>query len=76
MKLLNVIQVSQKEIEENWETELPLSFFNRELFIRCNSKGKVNWEVAPIYTKHELEKRGDYQIIIVINIDEVIQSEL
>lgn len=76
MRLLNVMQVSQKEIEENWNLKLPQSFYGCELFIRCNSKGKINWEVAPFYTKQELENRGDYQIIIVIDMEEVIKSEL
>jgi len=75
MKTLNVKPITKKQLEERWEMKLPQSFSNRELFIRCNKKGEVNWEVAPVYTKDELEKRGDYNILIVIDVDEFIKSE-
>jgi hypothetical protein len=76
MKNLNVKPVTQKELEQKWSVKLPASFYLRELFIRCNKKGEVNWEVTPVYTKEELEKRGDYTILILLDINEFIGSSL
>jgi hypothetical protein len=76
MKNLNVKHVTQKELEQKWSVKLPVSFYLRELFIRCNKKGEVNWEVAPVYTKEELEKRGDYTTLILLDINEFIESPL
>lgn len=76
MKLLNVKKTVREEIEEVWQLPCPNVWFNKELFIRCNSKGIVDWENAPVYTKDELELRGDYQIIINLDINEFLEPEL
>lgn len=75
MKNLNVKSVSPKEVAKQWKVNESMLPQTKELFIRCNSKGEVNWEVAPIYRKEELEERGNYTILITINIDEIIKSE-
>lgn len=61
MKKLNIKPTTKKELAEKWN--MPVHF-GGELFIRCNAKGDVNWSKAPVYTKDELEQRGDYQINI------------
>jgi len=61
-KTLNVKKKSKKEIQEKWETTLMYNLPNT-LYIRCNSKGEINWEIAPVYTINELEKRGNYNIL-------------
>jgi len=62
MKTLNVKKKSKKEVQEKWETTLMYNLPNT-LYIRCNGKGEINWEKAPVYTIQELEKRGDYKIL-------------
>ena len=66
-KLLNVRKTSVKEVLKMWEMDssmIPLRLaLASEVYVRCNSKGFINWEVAPVYTKEELEKKPNYQII-------------
>lgn len=62
MRTLNVKRTTLKEVESIWKMKIP-HFGKSEYFIRCNAKGEVNWEVAPLYDLQELEKRGNYQII-------------
>jgi hypothetical protein len=66
-KLLNVRKTSVKEVAKMWEIDcsmIPLKLvMSSEVYVRCNSKGFINWEVAPVYTKDELEKKPNYQII-------------
>ncbi len=62
MKTLNVKEVTKKQVENKWSLKLPVHFDNI-LYIRCNSKGKVNWCKSSVYQKSELEKRGNYNII-------------
>lgn len=61
-KLLNVIQTSKNEVERKWGTQLPILYPNT-LYIRCNSKGIVNWNIAPIFRTEELKIRGKYKVI-------------
>lgn len=58
MKTLNVKKVNKKEVEQKWGFSLPISL-EFILYIRCNAKGDVNWEKAPIYKFTELIKRGN-----------------
>jgi len=74
MKILNVKSTNKEEIEEVWQLPLPENLNNKELFIRCDSKGSVNWESAPVYTKEELEERGNYQIIINLDLNEFLEE--
>ncbi len=62
-KKLNVKRITKKELEEKWEMKLPL-LKQDVVFIRCNAKGEVNWEKAPIYSAEELLLRGNYGIHI------------
>jgi hypothetical protein len=47
-KILNVKEVTKKEVSEFWNIELPFKWPN-VLYIRCNAKGDINWDKAPIY---------------------------
>lgn len=62
-KTLNVKRTNRDEISKQWGFEYYGSTVE-PLFIRCNAKGAVNWEVAPIYRLSQLIKRGKYNIIL------------
>jgi hypothetical protein len=68
MKTLNVKRTTIQEIQDNWNMPIPC-FGGSEYFVRCNSKGIVNWDNAPIMQKSDLDKRGYYMII-----EEVIED--
>lgn len=61
-RVLNVKETSKKEVQQKWETPLPL-LWPDTLYIRCNAKGVVNWEIAPVFRPEELIKRGNYNVI-------------
>lgn len=61
MRKLNVLKVTKAKVQEEWGYILPL-ICPYHVYIRCNSKGEVNWEKAPVYQKIELENRGNYEI--------------
>jgi hypothetical protein len=61
MRKLNVLQVTKALVLEKWGYGLPL-IWPCPVYIRCNSKGEVNWEKAPVYQKVELDMRGNYEI--------------
>lgn len=61
-KTLNVKRTTNSEIAANWELDFNPSL-KGELFVRCNAKGEINWEKAPIYRLEELLKRGDVNLI-------------
>lgn len=61
-KTLNVKKVTKKEVAEFWNTELPFKWPDI-LYIRCDAKGSVNWDKAPIYLPNELIGRGNYKVI-------------
>ncbi len=53
-KRLYVQKVSREELLKRWKISgkfLPKG----ELFIRSNSKGVVNWSVAPVYSLQEIQ---------------------
>lgn len=60
MKTLNVKLTNNEELTQKWKMITP---FKGILFIRCNSKGVINWDKAPVYNLDELLKRGDVNII-------------
>jgi hypothetical protein len=71
MKTLNVKKTTRQELWHNWgfdplisNTTSPLmqSMLKGEVYIRCNSKGQVNWDKAPLYHKAELDNRGKVKI--------------
>jgi hypothetical protein len=62
MKKLNVLKVTKAKVMEKWGVGLPL-IWPCPVYIRCNSKGEVNWEKAPVYQESELIVRGNYQIL-------------
>lgn len=56
MKTLNLRKTSREELQLNgWSTAL---LGGRELFIRCNSKGEVNFDKAPVYNWHEVQEES------------------
>ncbi|MDR6844490.1 hypothetical protein [Flavobacterium granuli] len=63
MRKLNVLKVTKAKVQEEWGYILPL-IWPYHVYIRCNSKGDVNWEKAPVYQKTELDNRGNYEIHI------------
>jgi len=61
-RVLNVKETTKKEVQQNWNTPLPL-LWPDTLYIRCNAKGIVNWDIAPVFRPEELIKRGNYNVI-------------
>jgi hypothetical protein len=61
-KTLNVKRTTNSEIAANWELDYSPGMTG-ELFVRCNAKGEINWEKAPIYRLEELLKRGDVNLL-------------
>lgn len=61
MKLLNVVPITVQELANKWNsphvTWSP-SFTKEPIFIRSNSKGEINWDKAPVYTRSELKNRN------------------
>ena len=51
---LNVKKTTNEELLIKWGF---ITSFKGEIFIRCNSKGNVNWEIASIYSKNSLINR-------------------
>lgn len=60
---LNVRYTSNEELTKKWGIN-PRFPKKDGLFVRCNSKGFVNWEKAPVYRLKELLERGNVNIII------------
>lgn len=62
MKTLHVKPTNLRELSaHNWSTCL-LSLSNK-YYIRCNAKGEVNWDKAPLYKAEELILRNNVKII-------------
>jgi hypothetical protein len=57
-RILYVKQTNNIELAEKWGFDFSPSF-RGELFIRCNVKGEINWDKAPVYRLEELFKRGN-----------------
>jgi hypothetical protein len=59
-KTIHVKATTNAELTEKWG-------FNPQqkglLYIRCNSKGAVNWDKAPVYTALEIYGRPHIKII-------------
>ena len=53
-KTLNVKKTSNEELLIKWGF---ITCFTGEIFIRCNSKGHVNWDNASVYSKNSLLNR-------------------
>lgn len=53
-KTINVIQITKQVLEIKWGFKILTISSAEPLFIRCNAKGSVNWEVASVYKKQEL----------------------
>lgn len=60
MKTLNVKPVTSMQVTEKWKIPMP---FVGVRYIRCNAKGEVNWDKAPLFTAEELIERNDVKII-------------
>jgi hypothetical protein len=70
MKTLHVKIVTRQQVVREWGlTPPPNSLFcdnplgAQQCYIRCNIKGVVNWEKAPIYSLKELIERNDVKIV-------------
>ena len=55
MKTLNVKRITTKELTEKWGFVPPWK--SQDVFVRCDAKGNVNWEKAPVYFESELKDR-------------------
>ena len=53
-RTLHVRKTSREEVEKKWNITLPRGDYD---FVRCNSKGQVNWDAAPVYSAKELVGR-------------------
>ncbi len=55
-RTLNLKHTSHKELEKMWGfTPPPIYSIFSPIFIRCNAKGEVNWDKAPVYELSELK---------------------
>jgi hypothetical protein len=64
MKTLNVKATNRSEIQSQWGFPIAMGKWATEpLFVRCNAKGEVNWDKAPIYKRSELFERGSVKVI-------------
>lgn len=61
-KKLNLKPTSNTELAEKWGLNFNPSLRGK-LFVRCNSKGIVNWEKALVYNSDELINRENVNII-------------
>lgn len=64
-KRLNIKKTTPKELVANgWFIEtIPFIWRFTPIYIRCNAKGKVNWDVAPVYPYTELIERDNVKVI-------------
>jgi hypothetical protein len=62
IRTLNVKKTTRLELSEKWGVPLPPHWHDHLLHIRCNAKGIVNWENAPVFLLPLLKKRGNYKI--------------
>ena len=65
MKTLNVKHTNMTEIVREWGfSPVPIPGWDGgPLFIRCNAKGEINWDKAPVYTYKELIIRNNVNIL-------------
>jgi hypothetical protein len=65
-RTLNVKKTDIVEVESHWgfyPTIHGRPVGVQSIYVRCNVKGSVNWDKAPIYTACELLKRGNVNLI-------------
>jgi hypothetical protein len=55
-KMLYLKETSVEELTEQWGFRPTYNMFEK-LYIRCNYRGDVNWEKAPVYHSGELVNR-------------------
>lgn len=59
-KTIHVKATTNAELTEKWGFDV---LIGKNLYIRCNSKGDVNWDKAPVYTALEIYGRPHFKII-------------
>ena len=62
MRKLNLKKTTLGELKEKWGFK-PLGYSQQKLFIRCNAKGDINCEVAPVYRAEELVGRDNVKVL-------------
>lgn len=69
MKRLHVTPVTLLQLAEHGWPMYPFAVKNlyRGLYIRCSQRGKVNWDIAPVYTADELIERDNVRIVKIKN---------
>jgi len=55
-KTLNVKRVTIEELTKKWGFVPPITC--KVLFVRCDAKGNVNWDKAPVFSESELKGRN------------------
>ena len=61
MKRLHVKKVSPKTVNNKWGFHAYR--LHHVLYIRCNVKGNINWDKAPVYHAEELVGRDNVKIL-------------
>lgn len=61
-RTLNVKKTNKLEIQLMWGLPLP-NVYPFLMYVRCNAKGEINWDKAPIFKPEELVKRNNVKII-------------
>lgn len=62
-RTLNVKKVTTKDLIDAWgpDTLIPPGWY-RIMYIQCNAKGEVRWDIASVYHPNELVERGNYKV--------------
>jgi hypothetical protein len=63
MRKLNVKKTNKEEVMRKWDIATCPVKWADTMYIRCNAKGEVNWEVATLYQPNELIERGHFNIL-------------
>ena len=66
MKTLNVKRTSLTELRLRWGDAANILVI-RPYWIRCNAKGAVKWNTAPIYTMRELREIAQRRPVNIIS---------
>ena len=63
MRLLHVKKVTREQIALKWGFVPVLPQYKDHAYIRCNRKGEINWDNAPVYGLDRLLIRGNTKIL-------------
>lgn len=67
MNQLNVKKVTKSELSEKWGFYIGSLIRSQfQLYIRCNAKGKINWDKAPVYNSQEIDAIRRLRIVNIV----------